>query len=136
MFVDMFPLGSKASGLPKHDTGNTKHTDIMNVASAKEIVRPVHIIFLHVHVTPSDAELSVATDLPERTKCESIVVALTLRKLAASLDKLESGNPGALSACQVKMQRQRMSCPSLFSLHRGVVCRKAPCTTLQVTQLF
>ena len=26
-------------------------------------------------------------------------------------------------------QRQRMSCPSLSSLHHGVVCRKAPCTT-------
>ena len=50
VFVDMFPLESKASGLHKHDTGNTTPTDIMNVASEKEIVCPVHVIFLHVHV--------------------------------------------------------------------------------------
>ena len=81
MFVDMFPLGSKASGLHKHDTGNTTHTDIVNVASEKEIVTR-----MCTRITPSDADLSVATDLPERTNCASIVVALTLRKLAASLD--------------------------------------------------
>ena len=91
MFVDMSPLESKASGLHKHDTGNTTPTDIMNVASEKEVVCPVYIIFTRTcsRITPSnasDAELSVATDLPERTKCASIVVALVLRKLAASLD--------------------------------------------------
>ena len=59
----------------------------MNVASEKEMVCRVHIIFTRTctRITPSDAELSVATDLPERTKFASIVAALTLRKFAASL---------------------------------------------------
>ena len=45
MFVDMFPLGSKVSGLHTHThgTGNTTPTDIMNVASDKEMVCTIHM---------------------------------------------------------------------------------------------